>query len=72
MTRQKKEEQYTQIKSLIFLLIRKQGYFNYWLDGDDLFFDIAELMNCSIHLVRKIFFKDIYVHYKNFIENFEY
>lgn len=72
MTRQKKEEQYTQIKSLIFLLIRKQGYFDYWLDGDDLFFNIAKSMDCSIHLVRKIFFKDIYIYHKGFIENFEY
>lgn len=72
MTRQKKEEQYAQIKSLIFLFISKQGYFDYWLDGDDLFFNISKSMNCSIHLVKKIFFKDIYVYHKDFVESFEY
>ena len=72
MTRQKKEEQYIQIKSLIFLFIEKQGYFDYWLDSDELFFNIAKSMNCSIHLVKKVFFKDIYVYYKDFVENFEY
>ena len=72
MTRLKKEEQYIQIKSLIFLVIRKQGYFDYWLDGNILFSNIAKSMNCSIHLVKRIFFKDIYVYHKSFIENFEY
>ena len=72
MTRLKREEQHCQIKALIFLLIRKQGYFDYWLDGDALFTNIAKSMNCSIHLVKKIFFKDIYVKHKGFIEMFEY
>lgn len=72
MARQKKEEKYAQVKSLIFLFISKQGYFDYWLDGDDLFFNIAKSANCSIHLVKRIFFKDIYIYHKDFIENFEY
>lgn len=72
MTRLKKENQYIHIKALIFLFICKQGYFDYWLDGDILFSNVAKSMNCSIHLVKKVFFKDVYIYHKDFIEKFEY
>lgn len=72
MTRYKEKKQYAQIESLIFLFISKQGYFDYWLDGEDLFFNVAKSMNCSTHLVKKIFFKNIYINHKDFIQSFEY
>lgn len=72
MTRGKKIEQCNYIKALIFMLIRKQGYFDYWIDRDVLFTNVALAINCSVHLVKRIFFKDIYINYKGFIQNFEY
>lgn len=72
MNRQKRNEQIILIKSLLFLFIEKQGYFDYWLDGDILFAQVARTANCSIHLVKRVFFKDLYLNNKDFIENFEY
>lgn len=73
MTRQKKIEQEKQIESLIYLFIQKQEIFDYWLDGF-LFFDVARTLNCSVHKVKKVFWKNLLVD-KNFrlwLRNFEY
>ena len=72
MNKQKQLEKTNLIKSLLFLFIERQGYFDYWLDGDVLFAQVARTANCSIHKVKRVFFKDIYINHKNFIDNFEY
>ena len=72
MNKQKRSEKTALIKSLLFLFIEKQGYFDYWLDGDVLFAQVARTADCSIHKVKRVFFKDIYLNNKDFIDNFEY
>ena len=72
MNKQKRLEKTALIKSLLFLFIEKQGYFDYWLDGDVLFAQVARTADCSIHKVKRVFFKDIYLNNKDFIDNFEY
>ena len=72
MNKQKRLEKTALIKSLLFLFIEKQGYFDYWIDGDVLFAQVARTADCSVHKVKKVFFKDIYLNNKDFIDNFEY
>lgn len=72
MNKQKRLEKTALIKSLLFLFIEKQGYFDYWLDGDVLFAQVARTADCSVHKVKRVFFKDIYLNNKDFIDNFEY
>ena len=73
MNKQKQLEETALIKSLLFLFIEKQGYFNYWLDGDVLFAQVARTANCSVRKVKRVFFKDIYLNNEDFIKNnFEY
>ncbi len=72
MTRQKKIEQHNRIKELIFMFITAKGYFDWWLDGDILFWDVAKTLGCSEHKVKRVFWKDIYVNNYNWLSDFEY
>ena len=72
MTRQKKIEQHKQIKALLFLFIMKQGYFDWWLDGDIVFWNVAKTLNCSERKVKRVFWKDIYINNYNWLSALEY
>lgn len=72
MTRQKKIERDKQIKALLFLFIMKQGYFDWWLDGDIVFWNVAKTLNCSEHKVKRVFWKDIYINNYNWLSALEY
>lgn len=72
MTRQKKIEQHNKIKELIFMFITSKGYFDWWLDGDILFWNVAKTLDCSEHKVKRVFWKDIYINYYSWLLNFEY
>lgn len=71
MTREKKVNQYNYIKSLIYLFIIKQGYFDWWLDSS-LFESVARTANCSIHKVKRVFYKDILLNNYEWLEYFTY
>ena len=71
MTREKKINQYNYIKSLIYLFIIKQGYFDWWLDSS-LFEGVARTANCSIHKVKRVFYKDILLYNYEWLEYFTY
>lgn len=67
-----KIQKYNEVKDLLMIFIAKAGAFDYWLDGYWLFPQVARTANCSVKLVKKIFFKDLLVNHKKFIEDFEY
>ena len=71
MTRQKKIEQEKQIEVLIYLFIEKQGAFDWWLD-DFLFYQIAFTLNCSVHKVKRVFYKKIIKENYDWLMNFTY
>lgn len=71
MTREKKINQYNYIKSLIYLFIIKQGYFDWWI-GSSLFENVARTANCSVHKVKKVFYKDILLNNYAWLEPFTY
>ena len=71
MTRQKKIEQEKQIEALIYLFIKKQEAFDWWLD-DFLFYQIAFTLNCSIHKVKRVFYKKIMKENYDWLMNFTY
>lgn len=73
MTRKTKIELETKIEAYIILFITKRQYFDYWLDSF-LFMDVARTLNCSIHKVKKIFFKKMMLNpnFKEWLQNFEY
>ena len=71
MTREKKINQHNYIKSLIYLFIIKQGCFDWWLDPW-LFQDVARTANCSIHKVKKVFYKDVLVNDYAWLQQFTY
>ena len=71
MTREKKVNQYNYIKSLIYLFIIKQGYFDWWIDSS-LFENVARTANCSVHKVKRIFYKDILLNNYAWLELFTY
>ena len=71
MTRQKKIEQYNYIKSLIYLFIVKRGAFDWWLEPY-LFEDVARTVNCSVHKVKRVFYKDILLNDYAWLEQFTY
>ena len=71
MTREKKINQYNYIKSLIYLFIIKQGYFDWWLDSS-LFEGVARTANCSIYIVKRVFYKDILLNNYEWLEYFTY
>lgn len=74
MTRQKKIELQIKVKGLLLLFIEEQGAFDWWLDGWYLFPLVAKTANCSVHLVKKIFFNEIFNEEegRKFLSNFEY
>jgi len=73
MTRQKKEEQYFQICQLIYLSVLKQGYFNWWWEeGDELFTNVARTLQCPVHRVKRVFYKDLLVNNEEWFEGFTY
>lgn len=71
MTRQKKIKQEKQIEALIYLFIEKQGTFDWWLDNF-LFYQIAFTLNCSVHKVKKVFYKKIIKENYDWLINFTY
>ena len=71
MTRQKKIKQEKQIEALIYLFIEKQGAFDWWLD-DFLFYQIAFTLNCSVHKVKRVFYKKIIKENYDWLMNFTY
>jgi len=71
MTRQKKIEQEKQIEALIYLFIEKQEAFDWWLD-DFLFYQIAFTLNCSVHKVKRVFYKKIIKENYDWLMNFTY
>ena len=71
MTREKKINQYNYIKSLIYLFIIKQGYFDWWIDSS-LFENVARTANCSVHKVKRVFYKDILLNNYEWLEYFTY
>jgi len=71
MTREKKINQYNYIKSLIYLFIIKQGAFDWWLESY-LFEEVAKTANCSVHKVKRIFYKDILLNDYMWLEHFTY
>lgn len=71
MTREKKINQYNYIKSLIYLFIIKQGAFDWWLEPY-LFEDVARTVNCSVHKVKRVFYKDILVNDYAWLNQFTY
>ena len=71
MTRQKKIEQEKQIEVLIYLFIEKQGAFDWWLDNF-LFYQIAFTLNCSVHKVKRVFYKKIMKENYDWLMNFTY
>jgi len=71
MTRQKKIEQEKQIEALIYLFIEKQGAFDWWLDNF-LFYQIAFTLNCSVHKVKRVFYKKIIKENYDWLMNFTY
>lgn len=71
MTRQKKIKQEKQIEALIYLFIEKQGAFDWWLDNF-LFYQIAFTLNCSVHKVKRVFYKKIIKENYDWLMNFTY
>lgn len=71
MTRQKKIEQEKQIEALIYLFIEKQEAFDWWLDNF-LFYQIAFTLNCSVHKVKRVFYKKIIKENYDWLMNFTY
>lgn len=72
MTRQKKINQYNQVKNLLIIFIESQGYFDWWLDGYYLFPLVAKTAGCKVSFVKKIFFKDLLINNRSFIDDFQY
>lgn len=72
MRKQDSIQKYHEVKGLLMISIAKEGAFDYWLDGDWLFNQVARTANCSVIFVKKIFFKDLLVNHKEFVEAFEY
>ena len=71
MTKQKKIEQEKQIEALIYLFIEKQEAFDWWLDNF-LFYQIAFTLNCSVHKVKRVFYKKIMKENYDWLMNFTY
>ena len=74
MTRQKKIQKEIEIESFIYHFIRRAGTFDYWLDDYWLVPQVAYSCQCSLSLVRKIFFKKLYhdEKFREWLIHFEY
>lgn len=71
MTREKKIRQDKYIESLIYLFIIQRKAFDWWLEPE-LFEQVARTVNCSIHKVKRIFYKKILVESYEWLTNFTY
>lgn len=71
MNRQKKNEQEKQIEALLYLFIEKVGAFDWWLE-DYIFIEVAATVNCSIHKVKRVFYKKILKENYSWLMNFTY
>ena len=71
MTREKRIRQDKYIESLIYLFIIQRGAFDWWLEPD-LFEQVARTANCSVHKVKRIFYKKILVESYEWLANFTY
>lgn len=73
MTRQKKIQKETEIECFIYLFIMRAGAFDHWLDYY-LFQQVAYSCQCSLHLVKKIFFKKLFPNekFRAWLGQFEY
>ena len=71
MTREKKIKREIYIESLIYLFIIKQEAFDWWLEPW-FFENVARTANCSVHLVKKIFYKKILPDNYAWLTNFTY
>lgn len=74
MTRQKRIQKEIEIESFIYHFIVKTGTFDYWLDDYWLFPQVAYSCQCSLSLVRRIFFKELYpdTKFREWLSQFEY
>ena len=71
MTREKKINRDNYIRSLIYLFIVRQQSFDWWLEPW-FFEDVARTANCSIHRVKRIFYKEIMPNDYVWLMNFTY
>lgn len=71
MTREKKIDRDLYIENLIYLFIIKRGAWDYWLEPE-LFDEVARTVNCSVHKVKRVFFKKILPTAWEWLTNFTY
>lgn len=73
MTREKKEKLYKYIEAGIYLWIQQKGYFWYFGSINYMCNDISRMCQCSPHLVKKIFWKNLMINksFKKWLSNFE-
>lgn len=74
MTKQKRIQKEIEVESFIYHFIRRAGSFDYWLDDYWLFPQVAYSCQCSLTLVRRIFFKKLYPNekFREWLNHFEY
>ena len=71
MTKEKRIKQDKYIESLIYLFIIQKKAFDWWLEPE-LFEQVARTANCSVHKVKRIFYKQILVESYEWLTNFTY
>lgn len=71
MTRQKKIQRDKQIEAYLYLFIVRTGYFDWWLD-DWLFNQVAYAVPCSVHKVKRVFYKNVLEENYSWLEQFTY
>lgn len=71
MTRQKKIQRDKQIEAYLYLFIVRAGCFDWWLD-DWLFQQVAYTIPCSIHRVKRVFYKNVLEENYSWLEQFTY
>ena len=73
MTREKKIFRDKEIENYFYLFITKQQAWDYWLEPY-LFYQIAYTINCSVHKVKRVFYKVLLPNpdFKAWLQNFEY
>lgn len=71
MTREKKIKQNLYIQSLIYLFIIQRGCFDWWLEPD-FFEQVAKTAQCSVHKVKRVFYKKILIEDYTWLMNFTY
>ena len=71
MTKKKRIEKNAFIESALYATVIKRNGFDDWLD-QDVFNIVAKTCNCSVHLVKKIWYKKIKKENPNFVNGMEY